>query len=90
MWTYNGQVFVKVAETDERRQVSHIDDVDDLFNDATHSVSANEDDIDATNVYDSTCDQPGTRDDNLTQTRQLGHSARRLATISKQILVLLN
>ena len=33
LWTFNGNVFVKVAENDERTQVFHLDDIDGLFAD---------------------------------------------------------
>ena len=47
----------------EHRHVAHIDAVDDLFNDDTHSVSANEDEINTTNVYNSINDRPGVEDE---------------------------
>ena len=31
LWTYNGNVFVKVRESDDRVHVQHIDDIEDLF-----------------------------------------------------------
>ena len=33
LWTFNGNVFVKVTENDERTQVFHLDDIDGLFAD---------------------------------------------------------
>ena len=32
LWSYNGNVFCKVNEEDERVHVQHLDDIDDLFN----------------------------------------------------------
>ena len=52
-------------------------------------ISSNEDVIDTPNVYNSSNVQRGVEHDNSTQTRDLGPFARRLAMISKQILVLL-
>ena len=34
LWTYNGNVFVKIKENDERQQVYHLYDIDNLFGDS--------------------------------------------------------
>ena len=50
VWSYNGNIFVKVRESDQRIQVEHLDDIDDLFTDG-------DDD-------ESVCDDAGNGNDN--------------------------
>ena len=46
VWTYNGNVFVKVHEGGDRVQVEHLDDIDNLFDDEDNESVENDGDDD--------------------------------------------
>ena len=58
LWTYNGNIFVKVRENDERQQVFHLNDIDNLWGESEagsddsrlhHVASVSADDSDGDN-----------------------------------------
>ena len=54
VWSFNGNVFVKVRESDERIHVEHLDDIDDLFldgddDDSVYDNDGNDDDENSEN-----------------------------------------
>ena len=59
LWSYNGNVFCKVNENDERVQVQHLDEIDELFRaDDTDDEDSEEDAVDNSVVAEETSDHP--------------------------------
>ena len=90
LWSYNGNVFCKVREEDDRVQVQHLDEIDDLF----RADDSGEDDSDEEDVSTSiTTEEPADHPDNMKQDhrrsstssrRQSGlHPKRRLSLVAE-------
>ena len=91
LWSFNGNVFCKVREEDERVQVQHLDEIDDLF----RADDSGEDDSDEEAVSNSiTTEEPVDHPDNMKQDhrrrsmslrRQSGlHPTRRLSLVAEE------
>ena len=89
LWTYNGNVFVKVKEGDHRVQVQHLDDIEDLFTEDDRDDCSGSDGSDAEAEEEHVEAKPVASDDpaNIRKDHGLDDSLlkgrRRSFTISK-------
>ena len=58
LWTYNGNVFIKVTEEDERVHVQHLDDIDDLLKPEDAEEDSDEESVDEAVSSEVLADHP--------------------------------
>ena len=87
LWTYNGNVFCKVNENDDRIQVHHLDDIEELFRaDDTDEEDSEEEAVNNSVANEESSDHPdhAKKDHRRKSRRQSGlHPMRRLSMVEE-------
>ena len=81
LWTFNGQVFLKLEEDSDRQQVKHFDDIDDIF--AEHSdTSSNYEEDGGFGFSGSNGSQWGSKDGLDSSSNNVSRSQKRRSRLS--------
>lgn len=98
LWSYNGNVFVKVRESDDRAQVQHLDEIEELFSDDNDDDSSEDEteSVVAAPVEPTESDDPANmrKDHGMVDRRRSftisksskSHPRRRLSMVEEEVL----
>ena len=98
LWSYNGNVFVKVRESDDRAQVQHLDEIEELFSDENDDDSSEDEteSVAAEPVEPAESDDPANmrKDHGMVDRRRSftigksskSHPRRRLSMVEEEVL----